>query len=52
MIRGGNDLKIYRIYPVGITQQKALYTFQFDDDAELEKYIESNSCAKLEVIFV
>ncbi|CAL9765509.1 unnamed protein product [Musa acuminata subsp. burmannicoides] len=52
MIRGGNDLKIYRIYPVGITQQKALYTFQFDDDTELEKYIESNSCAKLEVIFV
>ncbi|URD88797.1 glycoprotein 3-alpha-L-fucosyltransferase [Musa troglodytarum] len=52
MIRGRNDLKIYRIYPVGITQQKALYTFQFNDDAELEKYIESNSCAKLEVIFV
>lgn len=52
ILRGGNDLKIHRIYPVGITQREALYTFRFNNDAELEKHIKSNPCAKLEVIFV
>lgn len=50
-VRGDNNLKIYRIYPVGITQREALYSFEFKD-AELEKYIKNNPCAKLEVIFV
>ncbi|KAJ8500677.1 hypothetical protein OPV22_011229 [Ensete ventricosum] len=52
ILRGGNDLKIHRVYPVGITQREALYTFRFNKDAELEKHIKSNRCAKLEVIFV
>ncbi|XP_072992354.1 glycoprotein 3-alpha-L-fucosyltransferase A-like isoform X3 [Typha latifolia] len=51
-IRGGDELKIYRIYPVGLTQRQALYTFRFEDDSELEKHIKSNPCSKLEVIFV
>lgn len=51
-IRGGDDLKVYRVYPVGLTQRQALYSFRFNDDAELKRYIESNPCAKLEVIFV
>lgn len=51
-IRGNDELRMYRIYPVGITQRQALYTFRFNDDAELERYIQSNPCAKLEVIFV
>eukprot|EP00262_Sarcandra_glabra_P012064 TRINITY_DN3022_c0_g1_i1.p1 TRINITY_DN3022_c0_g1~~TRINITY_DN3022_c0_g1_i1.p1 ORF type:complete len:524 (-),score=91.99 TRINITY_DN3022_c0_g1_i1:418-1989(-) len=51
-IRGGDELKIYRIYPVGITQREALYTFQFDGDDDIRRYVESNPCAKLEVIFV
>ncbi|XP_042502295.1 glycoprotein 3-alpha-L-fucosyltransferase A-like [Macadamia integrifolia] len=51
-IRGGDELKIYRIYPVGLTQRQALYTFRFNGDGELRNYIERNLCAKFEVIFV
>ncbi|XP_031282316.1 glycoprotein 3-alpha-L-fucosyltransferase A-like isoform X2 [Pistacia vera] len=51
-IRGGNKLKIYRIYPVGLTQRQALYTFKFQGDADLRSHIERNPCAKFEVIFV
>ncbi|XP_042479551.1 glycoprotein 3-alpha-L-fucosyltransferase A-like isoform X2 [Macadamia integrifolia] len=51
-IRGGDELKIYRIYPVGLTQRQALYTFKFNGDADLRNYVESNLCAKFEVIFV
>ncbi|KAI0494848.1 hypothetical protein KFK09_024993 [Dendrobium nobile] len=47
-----NEYKIYRIYPVGMTQRQALYSFRFKDNAELVKYIESTPCAKLEAIFV
>lgn len=50
-LRGGG-YKIYRIYPVGMTQRQALYTFRFHSNTELVRYIESNPCAKLEVIFV
>ncbi|EOX98263.1 hypothetical protein QUC31_015259 [Theobroma cacao] len=51
-IRGGDELKVYRIYPVGLTQRQALYTFKFKGDADLRSYIENNPCAKFEVIFV
>ena len=51
-IRGDNKLKIYRIYPVGLTQRQALYTFKFEGDADLRSHVESNPCAKFEVIFV
>lgn len=51
-IRGGNELKIYRVYPVGKTQREALYTFRFGGDAEFRSHIERNPCAKFEVIFV
>ncbi|KAG5548155.1 hypothetical protein RHGRI_013751 [Rhododendron griersonianum] len=51
-IRGGNELKIYRAYPVGKTQREALYTFRFEGDAEFRSHIERNPCAKFEVIFV
>jgi glycoprotein 3-alpha-L-fucosyltransferase len=51
-LRGGDELKFYKIYPVGLTQRQALYNFKFKDDLELEKYIKENPCAKLEVIFV
>ncbi|KAI8027024.1 Glycoprotein 3-alpha-L-fucosyltransferase A [Camellia lanceoleosa] len=51
-IRGGDKLKIYRIYPVGKTQREALYTFRFEGDANFRSYIETNPCAKFEVIFV
>jgi glycoprotein 3-alpha-L-fucosyltransferase len=50
-IRGGNELKVYKIYPVGLTERQALYTFKFSD-AELARYIKDHPCAKLEVIFV
>ncbi|KAJ4963180.1 hypothetical protein NE237_023119 [Protea cynaroides] len=51
-IRGGDELKIYRIYPVGLTQRQALYTFRFNGDGDLRNYVERNLCAKFEVIFV
>jgi len=51
-IRGGDELKIYRIYPVGITERQALYIFKFDNDDDLKKHIQNNPCTKLEVIFV
>ncbi|KAJ7946055.1 glycoprotein 3-alpha-L-fucosyltransferase A [Quillaja saponaria] len=51
-IRGGNELKIYKIYPVGITQRQALYIFRFNGDNDFRSHLESNPCAKLEVIFV
>lgn len=51
-IRGGDELKIYRAYPVGKTQREALYTFRFEGDAEFRSHIERNPCAKFEVIFV
>ncbi|KAL2537392.1 Glycoprotein 3-alpha-L-fucosyltransferase A [Forsythia ovata] len=51
-IQGGDELKIYRIYPVGLTQRQALYTFRFKGDSDFRNHIESNPCAKFEVIFV
>lgn len=51
-IRGGDELKVYRIYPIGLTERQALYKFRFSDDTELAKYIKDHPCAKLEVIFV
>ncbi|URE43494.1 hypothetical protein MUK42_15354 [Musa troglodytarum] len=44
----GDNLKIYRIYPLGLTQRQALYSFRFDTDADLGKHVESNPCAKFE----
>ncbi|TYI41277.1 hypothetical protein ES332_A01G008800v1 [Gossypium tomentosum] len=51
-LRGGDELKVYRIYPLGLTQRQALYTFKFKGDADLKNHIENNRCAKFEVIFV
>ncbi|GMH13412.1 hypothetical protein Nepgr_015253 [Nepenthes gracilis] len=51
-VRGGNELRIYRIYPLGMTQRQALYTFRFEGDADFEIHTKRNPCAKFEVIFV
>lgn len=51
-IRGGDELKIYRIYPVGMTQRRALYTFKFQEESDFRSHIENNPCSKFEVIFV
>lgn len=51
-IRGGDELKVYKLYPVGLTQREALYNFRFEADAHLRRYLESNPCAKFEVVFV
>ncbi|CAA0807529.1 Glycoprotein 3-alpha-L-fucosyltransferase A [Striga hermonthica] len=51
-IRGGDGLKVYKLYPVGLTQRQALYTFSFGGDSDFRHHIESNPCAKFEVIFV
>uniref|UniRef100_A0A7N0T3B6 Fucosyltransferase n=1 Tax=Kalanchoe fedtschenkoi TaxID=63787 RepID=A0A7N0T3B6_KALFE len=52
-IRGpDHDYRVYRIYPAGMTQRQALYTFRFGHDADLRAHIESRPCAQFEVIFV
>lgn len=51
-IRGKDELKVYRIYPLGLTQRQALYTFSFKGDNELSGHLEKYPCAKFEVIFV
>ncbi|KAF5745623.1 Fucosyltransferase 12 isoform 2 [Tripterygium wilfordii] len=51
-IRGGDELKVYRIHPAGLTQRQALYDFRFNGDDDFKHHIESNPCAKFEVIFV
>lgn len=51
-IRGEDELKIYRIYPVGLTQRQALYEFKFNGDDDLERHLENSPCAKFEVVFV
>ncbi|KAG6419680.1 hypothetical protein SASPL_116189 [Salvia splendens] len=51
-IRGGNELKLYKIYPVGLTARQGLYTFKLNHSSDLRKHIESHPCAKFEVIFV
>ncbi|KAJ4745252.1 3-alpha-L-fucosyltransferase [Rhynchospora pubera] len=51
-LRGSTELKVHKIYPVGLTQRQGLYNFRFKDDLEFEKYIKENPCAKLEVVFV
>lgn len=51
-IRGKDELKVYRIYPLGLTQRQALYTFSFKGDNGLSGHLEKNPCAKFEVIFV
>lgn len=51
-IRGDDELKVYRVYPIGITQREALYTFRFNGDDGFSRYVENNPCARFEVIFV
>lgn len=51
-IRGGDELKLYRIYPVGLTQRQALYTFRFKGNDDFRTHIETHPCAKMEIIFV
>lgn len=48
----GDELRLYKIYPVGLTQKQALYTFKFKGDSDLRRHVEDNPCAKFEVIFV
>ncbi|KAL8170570.1 hypothetical protein V2J09_022374 [Rumex salicifolius] len=51
-IRGGNVLKIHKIYPLGLTQRQALYTFRFQGDTDFRSHLQNNPCSKFEVIFV
>lgn len=49
------EMKVYRIYPVGMTQRQALYKFSFkgnNNNNSFTSHIISNPCAKFEVIFV
>ena len=51
-LKGGDELRLYKIYPVGLTQRQALYTFKFQGDSDLRTHVEDNPCAKFEAIFV
>ncbi|XP_074269018.1 glycoprotein 3-alpha-L-fucosyltransferase A-like isoform X1 [Silene latifolia] len=48
----GNNLRVYKIYPLGLTQRQALYSFTFPGPREFRSHIEANPCSKFEVIFV
>ncbi|CAN1278557.1 Putative fucosyltransferase-like protein [Linum perenne] len=51
-IRGrDDDYKVYRVYPVGLTQREALYSFKFTN-IDFQNHLEANPCAKFEVVFV
>ncbi|CAN0878942.1 Glycoprotein 3-alpha-L-fucosyltransferase A [Linum grandiflorum] len=51
-IRGrDDDYRVYRVYPVGLTQRQALYSFRLTS-FELQNHLEANPCAKFEVVFV
>eukprot|EP00250_Pteridium_aquilinum_P008599 c18066_g1_i1 orf=852-2411(+) len=52
VIQGDDSLKLYKVYPVGLTQRQALYTWKFKSDGDLQTYVEKNPCANLEAIFV
>lgn len=51
-IRGGYELRMYRIYPLGLTQRQALYSFRFNSDGDFRTHVDKNPCAEFEVIFV
>ncbi|XP_016556478.2 glycoprotein 3-alpha-L-fucosyltransferase A isoform X2 [Capsicum annuum] len=52
ILRGGDELKLYRLHPLGMTQRQALYNFRFKGDTDFRDHIESHPCAKFEAIFV
>lgn len=52
ILRGGDELKLYRLHPLGMTQRQALYNFTFKGDTDFRDHIESHPCAKFEAIFV
>ncbi|XP_024389348.1 glycoprotein 3-alpha-L-fucosyltransferase A [Physcomitrium patens] len=52
VIRGNSDLRIYKIYPVGLTQREALYTWDFGGDKGLKAMVQKQPCLQLEVVFV
>uniref|UniRef100_A0A1J3EJ20 Fucosyltransferase n=2 Tax=Noccaea caerulescens TaxID=107243 RepID=A0A1J3EJ20_NOCCA len=47
-----NELRVHRIYPLGLTQRQALYGFKFEGNSSLSSHIQHNPCAKFEVVFV
>ncbi|KAI5068415.1 hypothetical protein GOP47_0016760 [Adiantum capillus-veneris] len=51
-IQGDDKLKLYKVYPVGMTQRQALYSWKFESNRHLQAYVEKSPCANLEVIFV
>ncbi|KAL1193398.1 putative fucosyltransferase-like protein [Cardamine amara subsp. amara] len=51
-LKGDNELKVHRIYPLGLTQRQALYNFKFEGNLSLSTHIQDNPCAKFEVVFV
>ncbi|KAJ3673686.1 hypothetical protein LUZ60_005678 [Juncus effusus] len=52
MLKGDDNLKIYKIYPLGFTQRQALFSSPFRSDSDFSNHVKSNPCAKFEVIFV
>ncbi|XP_004248751.1 putative fucosyltransferase-like protein [Solanum lycopersicum] len=52
ILRGRDELKLYRLHPLGMTQRQALYNFTFKGDTDFRDHIESHPCAKFEAIFV
>ncbi|KAH1094897.1 hypothetical protein GYH30_040272 [Glycine max] len=52
VLRGANDLKLYKIYPVGLTQKASTLLLQLQRDVDFRSHLESHPCTKFEAIFV
>ncbi|KAJ4917578.1 putative fucosyltransferase-like protein [Raphanus sativus] len=51
-LKGDDELRVHKIYPLGLTQRQALYNFKFEGNSSLSTHIQHNPCAKFEVVFV
>ncbi|CAF2081650.1 unnamed protein product [Brassica napus] len=48
-LKGDNELRVHKIYPLGLTQRQALYNFKFEGNSSLSTHIQHNPCAKFEI---
>ncbi|KAG4966041.1 hypothetical protein JHK82_040233 [Glycine max] len=50
VLRGANDLKLYKIYPVGLTQKASTLLLQLQRDVDFRSHLESHPCTNVQLI--
>ncbi|KAH0872332.1 hypothetical protein HID58_069694 [Brassica napus] len=48
-LKGDNELRVHKIYPLGLTQRQALYNFKFEGNSSLSTHVQHIPCAKFEI---